>query len=118
MTKKITPQEALAGLDALAEERRASAHVSPTAGTEAEPDDDEDDDPWAIDSEEMVIREQRAIAVYMNQFGGLVIRQERDAAFERDDHIVVLTTTSAAYKVLKAMEKVLEEMKEHNKNGG
>ncbi|MFK0687973.1 hypothetical protein ACFX5Q_07180 [Mesorhizobium sp. IMUNJ 23033] len=117
---KITPQEALAGLDALAEERRtkdllASANELAEDGDD---DDDPEDDVWANDSEALVIREQRAIAVYMNDFGGMVIRQEADGYFEREDHIVILTTTSAAYKVLKAMEKVLEEMKERNKNGG
>lgn len=70
------------------------------------------------DCEALVIREQRAIAVYMNQYGGMVIRQERDPAVEVEDDIVVLTTTSAAYRVLKAMEKVIEEMKALNKNGG
>lgn len=76
------------------------------------------DDIWDNDCEALVIREQKAVAVYMNPYGGMVIRQERDATVENEDDIVILTTTSAAYKVMKAMEKVLEEMKEHNKNGG
>ncbi|MER8567605.1 hypothetical protein NKH85_17175 [Mesorhizobium sp. M0924] len=77
-----------------------------------------ENDIWDGDSEALVIREQKAVAVYMNPYGGMVIRQERDPAVENHDDIVILTTTSSAYKVLKAMEKVIEEMKEHNKNGG
>ena len=77
-----------------------------------------EDDVFDNDCEVLVVREQKAVAVYINQYGGMVIRQERDPTEENEDDIVILTTTSAAYKVMKAMEKVLEEMKEHNKNGG
>jgi hypothetical protein len=45
---------------------------------------------WSSDNEDVVLREQRALAVYWNTRGDLVIRQERDWS-ENDDSFLVIS---------------------------
>ena len=57
-------------------------------------DDAEDDDDnvfnWVENADVVVVNEQRAIAVYRNSNGGIVIRQERDFVLNHDDVWIVV----------------------------
>lgn len=68
-------------------------------------------------SEDVVVREQNAITVYENVQEGIVIRQQAGWDEEKD-HLIVLASPGAAYRVIEAVQRALEEMKERKKNGG
>jgi hypothetical protein len=55
----------------------------------AKPSLDDDDFDWSINNEDVVLREQRASAIYWNTRGDLVLRQERYWD-EQDDPFLVI----------------------------
>ena len=63
------------------------------------PDNEESFD-W-LDEECIVIRQQRAIAVYRNRFGSIVIREEGE---EASDAFVVLSDNAAVSKLIQALK--------------
>lgn len=78
-------------------------------------DDEEDDDriDWYA-GEDVAVQQQRAIAVYLNSRGGIVLRAER-ADFQDEDPTIVLAAPGAAYRLIEAIQKQLEILKEHRK---
>ncbi|TGT42831.1 hypothetical protein [Mesorhizobium sp. M8A.F.Ca.ET.165.01.1.1] len=64
--------------------------------------------------EEVVIREQRAIAVYRNPNEGIVIR-EQGGWDEDGDMFIVLTTAGAAYRLIDAIKRELDDLKAEKK---
>ena len=66
---------------------------------------------WEMDwnnSEEVIIQEQRAIAVYTNTKEGVVVRQER-AWDEEDDVVIILSTRQAVETLIAALKRELGE---------
>jgi len=67
------------------------------------------------DGEDIVVHEQRALAVYENKFGGIVIRQEQ-AWDDEDDTVIVLASPGAAYRLVEAIQNQLNAQKQR-RNG-
>lgn len=66
------------------------------------------------DGEDIVVHEQRALAVYENKFGGIVIRQERSWDDE-DDTFIVLASPGAAYRLVEAIQNQLNAQKQRRR---
>lgn len=73
-------------------------------------EDSADPDPeWEMDwihGQEVIIQEQRAVAVYRNGKNGIVIREER-AWDEEEDKVIVLSTPEAAHALIDAIKREL-----------
>ncbi|TPK70189.1 hypothetical protein FJ930_19670 [Mesorhizobium sp. B2-4-15] len=72
---------------------------------------------WEMDwsnGREVVIQEQWAIAVYTNTANGIVIRQERGWD-EDEDMVIFLSTPGAAYRVIEAIQRELDSLKQGRK---
>lgn len=87
-------------LDAFAdEEAPAGALSSPT-----EPQEPAADEcplwSWVADEKDVVVEEQRRVAVYTNEWGGVVIREEGDG----EDSFVLLHDAEAVRAVIAALE--------------
>ena len=54
--------------------------------------------------QEVIIREQRSIAVYTNPHGGVVIREEQTWD-EENDTFIVLATTAAVEALIAALKR-------------
>lgn len=67
-----------------------------------------DDFSWNGDEEALVVRQQAATAVYLNQYDEIVIRQQGDP-FGEDDDVVVLTPDSAINVVLEIQRLLVGE---------
>ena len=73
-------------------------------------EDSADPDPeWEMDwihGQEVIIQEQRAVAVYRNEKDGIVIREER--AWDQDeDRTIVLATPEAVRALIDALKREL-----------
>ncbi|NMG39903.1 hypothetical protein GRZ55_11675 [Chelativorans sp. ZYF759] len=71
-----------------------------------------DDDAWKMDwmnGEEIIVQEQRAIAVYRNRANGVVIRAERTWD-EEEDVFVVLSSETAVRAVIAQLQRELEQV--------
>ena len=82
-----------------------------------DPEADEDDDgfDWANDRD-IAVQDQKAIAVYANPSGGIVIRREA-AMYEAEDAVIVLATAGAAYRLIEGIQRGLDRLKAERKSG-
>jgi hypothetical protein len=69
-------------------------------------DEDEDGMDWT-NSEDIILREQRSIAVYRNPWGGVVIREEA-GALDDEDRWLVLASEDAVRRLIAALQKQLK----------
>ncbi|KQZ19335.1 hypothetical protein ASD50_07565 [Mesorhizobium sp. Root552] len=88
-----------------------NGELFPDAGKIVIPiEDSADPEPeWEMDwirGQEVIIQEQRAVAVYRNGKNGIVIREER-AWDEEEDKVIVLSTPEAANALIDAIKREL-----------
>ena len=99
--------------DFFSSESEPTTREGRTTSERVEPIEDKRDDEWEMDwseGEEIIVHEQRALAVYENNFGGIVVRQERGWD-EEDDVVIVLACPSAASRLIEAIQNRLNEQK-------
>lgn len=100
-------------LDAFADEEAPArvpspSPISPAAFSPEEPaEDDKGEDPdwhWRENAEDIVLEEQRRIAVYRNPVRSIVIREESPDG-EREDAFVVLRDDEAAKALIAQLQR-------------